>query len=113
MESNRRQRRGIRKRQGALFVKRYFLEDAALSEAVANGAPPVDLVMYLTSTALEELIGEGAHVLAHTVVTIGRHPDHPGGVTIEAKCDVPVPPEPKSASPEEGEVGIGEPELDV
>lgn len=92
---NRAQRRRAAKAAGVknLIMHTITIEGGAVSEAVSQGANPVDLVMYHVDAALTELIDQGGDPLAHSVVTIGRHPDRPGDLTIQAKTDrlAPVP----------------------
>lgn len=86
--TNRAQRRAMRRKTGALVHHRIVIEGAAVSEAVAQGANPVDLVMFHVDEALRVLIDQGGQPLAHSVITIGEHPDYPGCLTVEAKTDV-------------------------
>jgi len=74
-------------RAGVAKVDRVVIDSGALAAAVSNGANLVDLVAYHVAEALTHLDAEGADIIAgHTVVSIGRHPDFPGGVTVEAKA---------------------------
>lgn len=73
-------------RAGVTMVDRVTIEAAAMTAAVANGADPVELVAYHVAGALERLHAKGGDVLGLCAVTIGAHPDFPGGVTIEAKA---------------------------
>jgi hypothetical protein len=82
----RRQRRALKK-AGVALLDRVVIDSGALASAVTKGADVVDLVAFHVSQALERLHGQGGDVLAHTVVTIGSHPDFPEGVTIEAKVE--------------------------
>lgn len=82
----RRQRRAL-KAAGVEFMDRVSIDSGALAAAVANGADLVDLVAYHVAEALGRLDEQGADIVGgHTAVTIGQHPDFPGGVTIEAKA---------------------------
>ena len=82
----RRQRRAI-KAAGAVLLDRVSIESDALAAAVSNGANLVDLVAFHVAGALERLDAQGADIVSgHTVVSIGRHPDFPSAVTIEAKA---------------------------
>jgi hypothetical protein len=81
---SRRQRRAM-KAAGVALVDRVTIDSGALAAAVTKGADVVDLVAYHVAQALTRLDAQGGDVLAHTAVTIGAHPDFPGGVTIEAK----------------------------
>lgn len=82
----RRQRRALAK-AGVEFMDRVSIDSGALAAAVANGANLVDLVSYHVAEALGRLDEQGADIIGGTTaVTIGQHPDFPGGVTIEAKA---------------------------
>jgi hypothetical protein len=81
---SRRQRRALRQ-AGVALLDRVVIDSGALAAAVTKGADVVDLVALHVATALERLHAQGGDVLGHTVVTIGAHPDFPGGVTIEVK----------------------------
>lgn len=81
----RRARRQI-KRSGIAKLERVVIDGAAVTAAVATGINLVELVAYHVAAALEALDLGGGDVLAHTVVTIGEHPDYPGDLMIEAKA---------------------------
>lgn len=82
----RRQRRAL-KSAGVAALDRVVIDSGALAAAVANGANLVDLVAYHVSEALTRLDEGGADIVGgKTVITIGAHPDFPGGVTVEAKA---------------------------
>lgn len=82
----RRQRRAL-KSAGVALLDRVVIDSGALAAAVTNGANLVDLVAYHVSEALTRLDDQGGDIIAgRTVVSIGAHPDFPGGVTIEAKA---------------------------
>jgi len=82
----RRQRRAL-KSAGVVLMDRVVIDSGAFAAAVANGANLVDLIAYHVGEALTRLDEQGADIVGgKTAVTIGRHPDHPGGVTIEAKA---------------------------
>ncbi len=80
----RKQRRAL-KSAGVALMDRVVIDDLALTAAAAKGANLVDLVAFHVSEALERLDAQGGDVLDQCAVTIGRHPDFPGGVTVEAK----------------------------
>ena len=82
----RRQRRAL-EGAGVEFLDRVSIDSGALAAAVTNGANVVDLVAFHVAEALERLDEQGADIIGGTTaVTIGQHPDFPGGVTIEAKA---------------------------
>lgn len=97
----RRQRRAV-KRAGVAKLERVVIDGAAVAKAVTAGVDLVELVAYHVDIALKALDAGGADVLAHTVVTIGEHPDFPGDLMIEAKAaslkaksdleDIAIPP---------------------
>ena len=68
-----------------VVVARFIVDGEAISEAVSQGAAPIDLVMFHVDKALNGIAAEGVDVFDYAVVTLGRHPDWPGAVTIEAK----------------------------
>lgn len=80
----RKERRAI-KRAGVAKLERVVISGDAVAAAVVKGIDLIDIVSLHVSTALEALDLAGADVLAHTVVTIGEHPDFPGDLMIEAK----------------------------
>lgn len=98
---SRRQRRAI-KRAGIAHLERVVISGDAVAAAVVKGVDLIDLVSLHVASALEALDVGGADVLAHTVVTIGEHPDYPGDLMIEAKAanlkaksgleDIAIPP---------------------
>lgn len=82
----RRQRRAL-KAAGVEFMDRVSIDSGALAAAVTNGANLVDIIAYHVAGALGRLDEQGADIVGgRTAVTIGAHPDFPGGVTIEAKA---------------------------
>ena len=82
----RRQRRAL-KAAGVEFMDRVSIDSGALVAAVTKGVNVVDLVAYHVAEALGRLDEQGADIVSgRTVVSIGQHPDFPGGVTIEAKA---------------------------
>lgn len=84
--ANRAQKRAMQ-RAGVVLMDRVAIDSGALAAAVANGANLVDLVAYHVAEALGRLDEQGADIIGGTTaVTIGQHPDYPGGVTIEAKA---------------------------
>lgn len=89
------------KAAGVVLLDRVTIDDGAFAAAVTKGADLTDLVSYHIAAALGRLDMQGADIVAgHTVVSIGRHPDYPGGVTIEAKADTR-----KRAALEDGDDG--------
>lgn len=89
----RRQRRALA-RAGVEMMDRVTIDDGALAAAVVNGANLVDLIAYHIAEGLGRLDEGGADIVGgKTVATIGRHPDFPGGVTIEIKVDSRKPAE--------------------
>lgn len=80
----RKQRRAL-KSAGVALMDRVVIDDLALAAAAAKGASLVELVAYHVGEALERIDAQGGDVLDQCVVTIGRHPDFPGGVTVETK----------------------------
>lgn len=80
--------RRVSKRSGAKVWHTVTIDGAAVEAAVVEGVEPIDLVMYYVDEALRAVRDKGGDVLEFAVVTIGRHPDHPDDVTIEAKTDV-------------------------
>lgn len=84
-QSNARRERRAIKRAGVAKLERVIIDGAALAMGVAKGINLVELVGYHVDEALKKLDAAGADVLAHTVVTIGEHPDYPGDLMIEAK----------------------------
>ena len=80
----RKQRRAL-KSAGVALMDRVVIDGAAVAAASAKGANLVELVAYHVAEALGRLDEQGGQVLDRCVVTIGQHPDFPGGVTIEAK----------------------------
>lgn len=83
-KGNRRARREMSK-NGIALLDRVSIDGAALAASVEKGVDLVDLVAYHVAEALTRLDGQGGDVLAHSVVTIGQHPEHPDALTIEAK----------------------------
>ena len=81
----RRERRAI-KRAGVARLERVIIAGPAVAASVAQGIDLVGLVAYHVDTALRALDSSGGDVLAHTVITIGEHPDYPGDLMIEAKA---------------------------
>jgi hypothetical protein len=68
-------------------MDRVSIDSGALAKAVTAGANVVDLIAYHVAEALGRLDEQGADIVSgRTAVTIGQHPDFPGGVTIEAKA---------------------------
>lgn len=99
---SRRQRRAI-KRAGVAKLERVVIDGAAVAAAVAAGVNLVELVAYHVAASLEALDLNGADVLAHTVVTIGEHPDFPGDLMIEAKAaNVKTPSDVETIDPDPG-----------
>lgn len=83
--ASRRERRKI-ERAGIARYELVVIDSAAVAKAVSEGINLTEFVAYHVSVALEALDTAGGDVLAHTVVTIGEHPDHPGHLAIEAKA---------------------------
>lgn len=83
-KDNRRQRRQMAK-AGVALLDRVSIESGALAASVTQGVDLVELVAFHVAEALARLDAQGGDVLAHTVVTIGAHPEAPGALTIEAK----------------------------
>lgn len=82
----RRQRRAL-KSAGVAAMDRVVIDSGAFAAAVVNGASAVDLIAYHVAEALGRLDEQGADITGgRVVVSIGEHPDYPGGVTIEAKA---------------------------
>lgn len=90
-ELNRETRRQMRK-AGIAAMSRVIIEGDAVVAAAEKGADTVDLLMLHVDALIHELVEQGGDVLKHTVITLGAHPDNPGGVTIEAKCSSLVRP---------------------
>jgi hypothetical protein len=100
--SDARRRRRAVKRAGVAKLERVVISGPAVAKAVAEGVDLVVLVAYHVDVALKALDAGGADVLAHTVVTIGEHPDFPGDLMVEAKSsnlkaksdveDIAIPP---------------------
>lgn len=83
---SRRQRRTLSK-AGIAKMDRVVIDSGAFAAAVTNGANLVDLIAYHVAEALGRLDADGADIVGgKTVISIGEHPDFPGGVTIEAKA---------------------------
>lgn len=67
-------------------MDRVVIDSGALAAAVSNGANLVDLISYHVGEALTRLDEQGGDIVSgRTVISIGQHPDFPGGVTVEAK----------------------------
>ena len=97
--SNARRERRALARAGVELMDRVTIDDNALAAAVTKGANLVDLIAYHVALGLTRLDDAGADIVGgKTAATIGRHPDFPGGVTIEIKVDsrkpAPVDPDP-------------------
>ena len=90
--ANRRERRALLRQAGARYVERLVLDDAAIARGVEAGASMQDLVMYYVDAALYSLVDQGADIFERTVILIGRHPDFPGALTVEAKSDATAKP---------------------
>lgn len=82
--ANRNSRRAL-KRAGVEVMHTVTIDGAAVAKAVVMGVDVVDLIMHNVDTALRALEAEGGDILTHAVVTIGRHPDHPEDLTVQAK----------------------------
>jgi hypothetical protein len=80
----RKQRRAL-KSAGVSLMDRVVIDDLALDLAIERGANVVELVAYHVGESLERIDAQGGDVLGQCAVTIGRHPDFPGGVTVETK----------------------------
>lgn len=84
--ANRRQKAALRA-VGVAKMDRVVIDGAALAAVVERGADLVDFVSLHVSGALGRLDAEGADIVhGQTAITIGEHPDFPGGLTIEAKA---------------------------
>lgn len=84
---NRAQRRAAAKAAGVrkIAMRTLHVPNELLTES--NVGSPSDAIGMVISGALDDLIKEGADPLAHAVVTLGAHPDHPDTVTVQVKTD--------------------------
>lgn len=83
--SGARQQRRALKSAGVALMDRVVIDSGAVEAARREGVNLVDLVGYHVGGALVRLDEQGGDIIGHCVVTIGTHPDFPGGVTVEAK----------------------------
>ena len=74
-------------RAGVAIAERITIDAGAIEAIEAN--PEVTLrgfLAYHVDVALEALESRGADLAGTLAITIGEHPDFPGGLTIEAKA---------------------------
>jgi hypothetical protein len=85
MGSNRHDRRAAAK-AGSILSARYLINSNVVERAKID---PFDIISYHVDKGLRELDAAGGDVLAHAVITIGRHPlpGYSGGIVVEVKTD--------------------------